>query len=90
MMDMTRFKALLNAKHHWPGDYTFKFICSSAHIEKLSALFATLAGGGKKEFKQSAQGNYVSLTVTLRMDSSDSVIELYQKASALVPGLISL
>jgi len=86
MMDTTRFKELLDVRHQWPGDYTFKFVCSSSHIEKLSALFAT----GKKELKQSAKGNYVSLTITLRMDSSDAVIELYQKASALVPGLISL
>jgi putative lipoic acid-binding regulatory protein len=39
--------------------------------------------------KVSTQGNYVSVTFQMMMHSSESVIEVYERASA-VEGLISL
>lgn len=86
MTDQSRFKELLDSKHQWPGDYTFKFVCRPAQVNLLNSLF----NSAKLELKNSAQGNYVSVTVTVTLQSSDEVIAIYQKAAALVPGLISL
>lgn len=86
MKDYSRFKELLDSRHQWPGDYTFKFVCRPSQVNQLSAMFHP----AKLQLKSSSHGNYVSVTVTLLMDSSAAVIAIYEKAALLVPGLISL
>ena len=79
------FRAKLNREYNWPADYLFKFIAPATQQNELAALFP-----GKKLFiRQSGKGKYISITVTLHMDSADKVIALYREA-ARIPGIIML
>ena len=79
------FKDLLNHQHEWPGPYTFKFIVPNEKQSEVEALFP----GSEIQTKESAQGAYVSLTVTIEIESADLVIAIYEKA-AKIEGLLSL
>ncbi|PIP91502.1 MAG: DUF493 domain-containing protein [Bdellovibrionales bacterium CG12_big_fil_rev_8_21_14_0_65_38_15] len=79
-----KLKELLDNEYVWPAHYTFKFIVSS---DRLGELVEILGNG--VEVKESAKGNYVSVTLHAKMDSSDEVLELYKRA-AVVKGVISL
>jgi uncharacterized protein len=81
----TSFKAKLDQHYTWPSLYTFKFIVPKEKIEELKELFPLHV----TTQKSSTQGNYISLTLELMMNSSDAVIDIYQKASS-VKGLIAL
>lgn len=79
------FRALLDKRHQWPGDYIFKFVVKKESLEQVSALFP----GIPLKLKESAQGNYLSITAALKMNSSEEVLEIYEKAST-IPGIIAL
>jgi len=87
MMDtkLENFKRLLDARHKWPCDYLFKFIVKNEVVAQTVELFK----GNSISFKESAKGNYVSLSITMKMNSSDEVLAVYAKATA-IPGIISL
>lgn len=78
-------KALLEKRHTWPGEYTFKFVIKKELLPDMSALFP------QETFKirESANGTYLSITLTRRMHNPDEVLKIYQKAST-IPGLIAL
>lgn len=80
-----RFRELLDDQNEWPSEYLFKFIVPRASQALLEAVF------GDEPFKvrASSKGNYVSVTASLLMQSSDQVVELYQRA-AKIPGVVSL
>lgn len=80
-----QFKALLNERHQWPCEFMFKFIVRKTQVEQATGLFV----GEKILLKESAKGNYVSLTLTITMRSADEVLEIYARAKK-VPGLIAL
>ncbi len=79
-----KLKELLDTEYIWPAEYTFKFIVSS---ERLGELVEILGNG--VIVKESAKGNYVSVTLPAIMDSSDEVLNIYKKV-ARVEGVISL
>jgi uncharacterized protein len=80
-----RFQELLDAQNDWPSEYLFKFIAPSSGLGKLKAIF----GRYPVKVRQSAQGNYVSVTALMEIHSSEEVIEIYRTA-ADVEGVISL
>ncbi len=79
-----RLKHLLDNEHQWPSQYTFKFIVSAARLGEIVEIL-----GEGIEVRESANGKYVSVTFHAQMDSSDAVIEIYQKVS-VIEGVISL
>lgn len=79
------FRVKLEQHYSWPSLYMFKFIVPSGKEDELKKLFSNHTFTEKN----STQGNYVSLTMQIMASSSDSVIEVYQKA-AEIEGLIAL
>lgn len=79
------FRIKLEQHYSWPSLYVFKFIVPSGKENELKSLFPNHTFTEKN----STQGNYISLTMQIMASSSDSVIEVYVKASD-VEGLIAL
>jgi uncharacterized protein len=75
----------LEQHYAWPALYIFKFIVPTGKEEEVKQLFPH---HDVKE-KASKNGNYISLTIQMLAPSSDSVIDVYVKTSA-IEGLIAL
>ena len=80
------FREKLDKFYAWPSLYTFKFIVPYGKEGELRNLFPLHITATAKS---SETGKYVSLTYQMMMPSSESVIDVYQKASA-IEGLIAL
>lgn len=80
-----RFQALLDEQVEWPSEYLFKFIVPSGGLDEMKEVF----GRHPVKLRPSSKGNYVSVTATMQMHSSDEVIAIYN-AAAQVEGVISL
>lgn len=80
-----KFKELLDQEHDFPTKYTFKFIVPQTQQKAVEKLFPN----EEINLKASRKGNYISLSVTMIIDSSDLVIAIYEQA-AQIKGLISL
>lgn len=85
---VNRLRERLNEIHKWPSVFMFKFILPSdeVRITKLKMIF-----NESVEFRQrqSAKGNYTSVTVFEMMLDADSIFDRYKKA-AEIEGIISL
>ena len=79
------FKAKLDDIHQFPTVYMFKFIVKGDKLTEVESLFPKEA----LSLKPSSKGNYTSVTAKLNMDSSDAVIEVYEKAHR-IEGIIAL
>lgn len=81
----TVFKDLLDSQYIWPCNYLFKFIVKKEDVLKVTSKF----DDGLIAFKESSGGKYVSVSITVFMDSSDCIIAKYEEM-AKVPGVIAL
>ncbi len=83
-----KLKEELEATTKFPADYLYKFIVptDANQEEEVKALFGTR---GKIDTKASKTGKFVSVSIRLIVDSSDEVIDFYQKAEK-IKGIISL
>lgn len=79
------FKEKLDNIHAWPSLYMFKFIVPVGKEEEIEQLFPK----NEVKTKHSRQGNYISLTAKLMINSSEEVINIYKKANE-VQGVIAL
>lgn len=79
------FREKLDEHYTWPAVYIFKFIVPVGKEDEVKQLFPKHIPSEKL----SKQGNYVSVTAELTMISSDAVIEIYIKASA-IQGIVAL
>jgi uncharacterized protein len=79
------FKEKLDQHHVWPSLYIFKFIVPHGKEKEVKQLFPL----HHTTEKASKNGNYISITVQMMMPSSESVIDVYIKASE-IEGLIAL
>jgi uncharacterized protein len=87
-MDNSRvdsFRQKLDQHYAWPSLYMFKFIVPSGKEQEVKDLFPR----HQTSQKLSKNGNYVSITIEVMMPSTDSVIAIYEKASA-IEGIVSL
>lgn len=75
----------LDESYTWPALYMFKFIVPKDKMEEVKSLFP------KNEVAQrkSKEGNYLSLTCKILVNSSEEVIRVYTEASK-IKGVISL
>lgn len=80
-----KLKVHLDAVHTWPSSYLFKFVIPEERKAELMAIMPT----GLVQEKWSKNKNYVSVTLKTRMNSSDDVILVYEKASH-IKGIIAL
>ena len=75
----------LDQYYTWPALYTFKFVVPKGKEDEVKALFPA----HESTERQSKNGNYTSVTINMMMPSSDAVIDVYQKVSA-IEGIIAL
>lgn len=83
--DKQSFKEKLEAQTSFPTLYMFKFIVPSGKEQKVAALLPN----NKMTLKTSSKGKYVSATISALMPNSDSILEIYERAS-IIEGVISL
>ena len=88
------FKERLDGYYDWPCAYLFKFIAPREKLDEVKGLFEELSpASGEAEVplrtRDSAQGNYVSVTAEPVMSDSDAVIAVYRKA-AEIDGVVPL
>lgn len=83
--DRDQFRRLLDEQNEWPDHFTFKFIVPIERFEQLRSLL----NDHDFETRSSRKGNYVSVTLNPLIESTDEVIELYNRVS-IVEGLVAL
>lgn len=83
---LNSFREKLDKFYAWPSLYTFKFIVPSQRQHNLRQLFPLHTSTNEKT---SHKGKYVSLTYQMMMPSSESVIDVYKKAS-IIEGIVAL
>lgn len=75
------FRELLEEETEWPTTYTFKFITPQDGLSELKEIFeGHPASEEDLKVRSSSKGNYVSVTARLRMNSSDEVLDVYDRA----------
>lgn len=83
--DIESFRQKVEDQHSFPGYYTFKFIVPH---HKRDIVLAFLPEG-EISFKESSNGNYVSVTARIKLQTSQQVLDVYIEAND-VEGLIAL
>lgn len=84
-LNFDSFREKLEHEYEWPSLYTFKFIVPRTQENAVVELFPKV----NVQTKESSGGKYVSVTARLMANSSDSIIEVYEKAQH-IKGLIAL
>jgi len=79
------FRLKLDEHYAWPALYIYKFIVPTGQEGLVKNLFPF----HPVTEKLSKNGNYTSVTITVMMQSSDAVIEVYRKA-AEIEGIVAL
>ncbi len=84
-----KLKNQLDDTSSFPSDYLYKFIVPSTknQVAEVEALFA--GTGAVLRTNKSKTGKYISVSILLKVYSSDKVIEYYKKAEK-IEGIISL
>jgi hypothetical protein len=83
--NIERFKKQLVDHYDFPTLYLFKFIVSVEQEHEFRELFSDISF----ETKNSKTGKYISFSKKLNVNSSEEVIEIYNKAFT-IKGIISL
>ena len=83
--DTEQFKKKLEANHDFPCSYMFKFIVP---IRKKEALLNLLPKVAIKT-KRSTSNKFVSITLSMEIESSDKVIDIYNQVYQL-EGIIAI
>ncbi|EPR68917.1 hypothetical protein ADICYQ_2004 [Cyclobacterium qasimii M12-11B] len=79
------FKEKLEMETSFPSLYMFKFIVPNGKENEIGALLPN----NEMVLKSSSQGKYVSATIKAMMRDSQSIIDVYEKASK-IKGVIAL
>lgn len=83
--DIVSFKEKLDSQTSFPSLYMFKFIVPKGKESEVALLLPN----NEMKLKVSSKGAYVSATIKAMMPSSDSIIDVYERASK-IEGVISL
>ncbi|MDI1256745.1 MAG: DUF493 family protein [Flavobacterium sp.] len=84
-----RLKEELSTTSEWPSEYLYKFIVPTTAQKVLEVENAFNNMGAVIKTSQSKTGKYTSVSVNVRMESPDAVIEKYIALSN-IEGIISL
>ena len=79
------FKEKLELETSFPALYMFKFIVPNGKENEIGAMLPK----NEMTLKSSSQGKYVSDTIKAMMPDSQSIIDIYDKASK-IKGVIAL
>ncbi|WP_405396689.1 DUF493 family protein [Maribacter sp. Asnod2-G09] len=84
-----KLKEQLTETSKWPSDYLYKFIVETKtdKIDKINTIFDNT--GAVINLKESKNGKYTSVSITVNLNSPDAVIEKYKKVGE-IEGVISL
>ncbi|HAO14847.1 MAG TPA: DUF493 domain-containing protein [Tenacibaculum sp.] len=84
-----KLKAQLDDTTAFPSNYLYKFIVPTTQnqLEEVQDLFND--GGAVISTKKSRTGKYISVSVQIKLNTSDEVIKYYKKAEN-IEGIISL
>lgn len=85
--EYSKIRELLDAEYTWPALYIFKFVVPKASLSDLEQIL-----GEYKSFltkKSSKTGKYISVTLNITMESTESVIDIYKKVKQ-VKGVMAL
>lgn len=85
-----KLKAQLYDTALWPSEYLYKFIVISdkKKISQIEDLFNNL--GAVIVTKESKNGKYTSVSITVSMKNPEAVIDKYKEVAEKVEGVISL
>jgi len=83
--NIERFKKQLVDHYDFPTLYLFKFIVPVEQKDKFENLFPEISF----DTKNSKTGKYISFSKKLKVDSSEEVVEIYNRAYS-IDGIISL
>ena len=83
--DTEQFKKKLEANHDFPGSYMFKFIVPIRNKEALLNLLPKVA----IKTKRSTSNKFVSITLSMEIESSDKVIDIYNQVYQ-IEGIIAI
>ena len=85
----TKLKAQLDDTTNFPADYMYKFIVPTDENqeEEVHSLFNNQ--GAVIKTKKSKTGKYISVSIVLKIESANKVIEYYKKVEK-IKGIISL
>ncbi|MGC6430529.1 MAG: DUF493 family protein [Jejuia sp.] len=74
----------------WPSEYLYKFIVKTdaSQIKKVGGLFDNM--GAVINTIESKNGKYTSVSINVRMENPDAVIEKYKEVAEKIEGVISL
>ncbi len=86
-MDWDKFKNLLSEEHHFPCEYSFRFIMKKDLV--VEAMYILNLEQSDVELRPSKKGNYIALHFKKIMATADQVIEVYQLMKK-IDGVISL
>ena len=84
-----RLKEELNTTSEWPSEYLYKFIVPTDNRKIIEVEDAFNNLGAVIKTSQSKTGKYTSVSVNVRMENPDAVIEKYIALSN-IEGIISL
>lgn len=84
-----RLKNELETSTQWPSEYLFKFIVPSDLQKVLEIENAFNQMGAVIDTKQSKAGKYTSVSVNVKMESAQAVINKYVQLGT-IEGIISL
>ena len=84
-----KLKAQLEDTTEFPAEYMYKFIVPAAEnqVKEVHELFNNK--GAVIKTKKSKTGKYISLSIVLKIENADKVIEYYKSAEN-IKGIISL
>jgi uncharacterized protein len=83
--DIESFREKIESQHQFPGSYNFKFIVPKDKQQEVLDILPK----AELLFKESSNGNYISINAKAEVESSQSVLEIYLKAHK-IPGCMSL
>lgn len=83
--DKASFLEKLEGHHHFPDEYTFKFIVPNSQQDALEKILPE----GELSIKPSSKGKYVSVTLTARFETASEVADVYLSVHH-IKGLIAL
>jgi putative lipoic acid-binding regulatory protein len=85
-----KLRSQLFETNSWPSIYLYKFIVptDAEKIRGIENIFNNM--GAVITTKKSKNGNYTSVSVNVKMEDPDAVIDKYKEVGQKIEGVISL
>lgn len=85
-----KLRSQLFETNSWPSIYLYKFIVptNEEKIRGIENIFDNM--GAVITTKKSKKGNYTSVSVNVKMEDPDAVIDKYKEVGEKIEGVISL